>query len=198
MPSDPVNQKILAAARGEFARNGFHRTVVSDIARTAGVGKGTVYRRFGNKEQLFATLIKNGSDEFADRIATAVRTGKGPLESLRNCLDSYFDFFRHSRELIEVVETEGKQRVGHVYRDLLQNDIRIRGHLSALLRSGMEQGMFRPQNADDLALLFHNMLWSLMRWAILSNQDIEYTRPRILDVFLHGIGNPGASLQSMQ
>jgi len=196
MPTDPTNQKILTAARREFARNGFHRTVVSDIAGAAGVGKGTVYRRFGNKEQLFATLIKNGSYEFADRIETAVRTGRDPLESLRNCLDGYFDFFHHSRELIEVVETEGKQRVGRVYRDLLQNDIRIRGHLSALLRSGMEQGLFRSRNADDLALLFHNMLWSLMRWAVLSNQDIEYTRPLILEVFLQGIGNPEAILQS--
>jgi len=198
MTADPTNQRILAAASKEFARKGFYRTVVSDIARAAGVGKGTVYRRFGNKEQLFATLIKNGSDELKNRIEAAVSTGETPLESLKNCLDGYFDFFRNSRELIEVVLTEGKQTVGRVSNELTQNDILIRNRLSTLFLSGMEQGVFRSQDAESLAVLFHNTVWSLMRWAIHFNRDIEFTRPLALDVFLHGIRNPAASPEPLQ
>lgn len=198
MSTESTNQNILAAARREFARNGFHQTVVSDIAASAGVGKGTVYRHFGNKEQLFATLIKNGSYELTGRIETAVRSGETPLESLHNCLDSYFDFFCNSRELIEIVLTEGKQRVGRVSSELMQNDIRIRGHLSALFRSGMDQGIFRSRDPDKLALLFHNTVWSFMRWAIISNEDIEYSRELIPEVFLNGIRNPETSLEPSQ
>ena len=160
--------------------------------RAAGVGKGTVYRRFGNKDQLFARLIKDGSHDLTERIEAAARSGNTPLESLDNCLDSYFAFFRGSRELIQVVLTEGKQLVGHVSNELMQNDIRMRDSLSALFRSGMEQGVFRDLNADDLALLFHNTMWSLMRWAILSEREIELNRDFLLEVFLDGIRNPGA------
>jgi len=198
MPTDPTNQNILAAARREFARNGFHGTVVSDIARAANVGKGTVYRRFGNKEQLFATLIINGSHDLRERIENGVNSGNDPLESLHNCLNTYFEFFSSSKELIEVVLTEGKQRVGLVSGELMQNDIRMRGSLSAMFRSGMEQGIFRSQDPDNLALLFHNTVWSVMRWAVLSNEDIEFARPLLLDVFLHGIRHPGTSLESSQ
>jgi len=198
MSTESTNQTILAAARREFALSGFHQTVVSDIAAAAGVGKGTVYRHFGNKEQLFATLIKNGSYELTDRIEVAVRSGETPLQSLHNCLDSYFDFFRNSRELIEIVLTEGKQRVGRVSSELMQNDVRIRGHLSALFRSGMDQGVFRSQDPDKLALLFHNTVWSVMRWAIISNEDIEYSRELIPEVFLYGIRNPETPLEPSQ
>lgn len=198
MSSDSKHEAIMSAARQEFAHKGFHGAVVSDIARAAGVGKGTVYRRFGNKEQLFGGLIKNGSREFLNRIEAAVRSGSSPLESLQNCVDVYFEFFRHSRELIEIVVTEGKQRVGQVQSDLMQNDARIRKHMSAMFRSGMDQGLFRSHDPEDLALLLHSALWSLMRWAVISNEEIEFTRPLLLDVFLHGIGYPGASLKSSQ
>jgi len=120
------------------------------------------------------------------------------LQSLHNCLDSYFDFFRNSRELIEIVLTEGKQRVGRVSSELMQNDVRIRGHLSALFRSGMDQGVFRSQDPDKLALLFHNTVWSVMRWAIISNEDIEYSRELIPEVFLYGIRNPETPLEPSQ
>jgi TetR/AcrR family fatty acid metabolism transcriptional regulator len=198
MLTDATNQNILIAARKEFAKNGFHQTVVSDIASAAGVGKGTVYRHFGNKEQLFATLIKHGSYELRDRIEAAVSSGENPLESLQNCLDTYFDFFRNSRELIEIVLTEGKQRVGHVSNELKHNDIRIRSHLSALFRSGMDLGIFRSMDPDKIALLFHNTVWSMMRWAILSSEDIEFSRSLIPEIFLQGIRNPEAPLESAQ
>ena len=198
MASDSKHEAIMSAARQEFARKGFHGAVVSDIARAAGVGKGTVYRRFGNKEQLFAGLIKNGSHELLNRIEAAGRSGSSPLESLQNCVDVYFDFFRHSREIFEIVVTEGKQRVGRVHSELMQNDARIRGYLSALFRSGMDQGIFRSQDPDKLALLFHNTVWSFMRWAIISNEDIEYSRELIPEVFLYGIRNPDVPLESFQ
>ncbi|MFW6388513.1 MAG: helix-turn-helix domain-containing protein, partial [Desulfohalobiaceae bacterium] len=45
MQQNQIEERILQAAQAEFAKNGFHKTVVSDIASRAGVGKGTVYRR---------------------------------------------------------------------------------------------------------------------------------------------------------
>jgi AcrR family transcriptional regulator len=198
MASDSKHEAIIFAARQEFARNGFHDAVVSDIARAAGVGKGTVYRRFGNKERLFAALIKNGSQELLRRIEAAVRSGNTPLETLQNCVDVYFEFFRHSREIIEIVVTEGKQRVGRVHSELMQNDARTRGHLSAIFRSGMDQGFFRPHDPDKLALLLHSALLSLMRWAVLSNESIEPLRNHLLYVFLHGICYPEVLHESLQ
>jgi AcrR family transcriptional regulator len=50
------NQKrtdILSSARALFKENGFHNTRMDDIAQNAGVGKGTLYEYFKNKQEIF-------------------------------------------------------------------------------------------------------------------------------------------------
>src|SRR5215203_7049207 len=49
---------ILAAALDEFAARGFAATRLDDVARRAGVAKGTIYLHFADKETLFQELIR--------------------------------------------------------------------------------------------------------------------------------------------
>jgi AcrR family transcriptional regulator len=53
---------ILAAARAVFARAGADAPI-EDVARAAGVGKGTLYRRFPTREHLFAAILQDRVDE---------------------------------------------------------------------------------------------------------------------------------------
>ena len=57
-------QRILAAAREAFAEDGLSVTL-DEIARRAGVGVGTIYRRFPDKEQLIDALFEDRMKEFA-------------------------------------------------------------------------------------------------------------------------------------
>lgn len=58
-------QRLLAAARELFAEHGFGVTL-NDIAHHAGVGVGTAYRRFANKEELIDALFERQVDEVAE------------------------------------------------------------------------------------------------------------------------------------
>src|ERR1700759_5830404 len=53
---------VLAAARAVFARAGSDAPM-EDVARAAGVGKGTLYRRFPTREHLFAAILQERVDE---------------------------------------------------------------------------------------------------------------------------------------
>jgi AcrR family transcriptional regulator len=57
-------EKILAAAATVFARRGLDATL-DEVALEAGVGVGTVYRRFPDKDTLIAALFENSVDEIA-------------------------------------------------------------------------------------------------------------------------------------
>lgn len=61
---DATDLRILATARREFSTNGFHGANMDVIALEAGVGKGTVYRRFRNKQHLFLSLLEWTFAEF--------------------------------------------------------------------------------------------------------------------------------------
>ena len=57
--SDITKNRILECAKEEFLRNGFEKAQVGEIAKTANVTTGAIYRHFKNKEELFFTLIED-------------------------------------------------------------------------------------------------------------------------------------------
>lgn len=69
------SERILAAARRLFATQGVRSTSMDAIAREAGVGKGTLFRRFGDRAGLALTVLDEQEREFQD----AFMRGPAPL-----------------------------------------------------------------------------------------------------------------------
>jgi AcrR family transcriptional regulator len=67
-----TRERLLAAARSVFARNGFHGSSVDEIASEAGFSTGALYSNFGGKEDLFLVLMEREIAEHAREIAEAV------------------------------------------------------------------------------------------------------------------------------
>jgi AcrR family transcriptional regulator len=75
---------LLAAAADEFAERGLDASV-ADIARRAGVGKGTVFRHFATKEDLLAAIVLERIDKLnavGERLLEAADPGAALLEFL--------------------------------------------------------------------------------------------------------------------
>ncbi|WP_030107940.1 TetR/AcrR family transcriptional regulator [Kutzneria albida] len=68
-------RKVLAAARRLFTERGEANVSMDDIAAAAGVGKGTLYRRFGDKGGLAIALL----DEQERRLQSEILSGRPPL-----------------------------------------------------------------------------------------------------------------------
>jgi AcrR family transcriptional regulator len=85
--------QILKGAREVFLARGFDAASMGDIARAAGVSKGTIYVYFENKERLFATLVEEECRVIGDWMnvldpaehdvrAALIKLGRGYLEAL--------------------------------------------------------------------------------------------------------------------
>jgi AcrR family transcriptional regulator len=71
-PSDAGSQeRILAAAKAEFAEHGFAGARVNRIAESARANKQLIYRYFGNKEELYAAVMKSLTSEVIGRFDAA-------------------------------------------------------------------------------------------------------------------------------
>lgn len=79
-------EAILGAAIMVFSRKGFHKSSVEEIARRAGVGKGTIYLYFGGKSELFGAAVIEGVETF--------------IEKLRSELESDLPFPEHFKQLV--------------------------------------------------------------------------------------------------
>ncbi len=79
---DPVREQILAAALAQFGVVGLRRTTVGDVARRAGVGRVTVYRRVGHKPELVEAAIRSEVQRVNALVAEAIAPLDTPEERL--------------------------------------------------------------------------------------------------------------------
>lgn len=105
-----TRQRLKQAATAEFAARGLDGTTMDRIAARAGINKERLYNYFGNKEQLFATVL---CDELA-KIAAAV-----PLESIRaedvgEFAGQVFDYHAGNPQLARLLHWEGLAFEGEV------------------------------------------------------------------------------------
>jgi AcrR family transcriptional regulator len=89
-------EKVLAAAREAFAEGG-ESTALEEIARRAGVGIGTLYRHFPNRQALLEALYVGEVEEMC-RSATALDTGD-PWEALIGWFESFTSYIATKRAL---------------------------------------------------------------------------------------------------
>jgi AcrR family transcriptional regulator len=71
--ADDTGLRILDAALAEYLAHGFRRTSVDDIARRAGIGRATIYRRFTTRDDLVQAVVVRECRRFFADIAEATR-----------------------------------------------------------------------------------------------------------------------------
>jgi AcrR family transcriptional regulator len=88
---------IRAAALELFARQGYHSTSISQIAKEAGVSKGLLYNYFASKEVLLEDIVSGAlevAEQFFEHMATAAEE---PAERLRWLTEATFEAVRQNR-----------------------------------------------------------------------------------------------------
>ena len=170
-------QRILAAAADAFAEGGLAVTM-DEIARCAGVGVGTVYRRFPDKELLIEALFEQRIDELV-ALAEAAREDPDPFAGIVRFFDSFLSVQAADRGLKEVLlgTPRGESRIARG-RD------RIAPVVDQLVARALAAGDLRPDvAASDLGLV-QFMLGALIDYT--GDVDPEAWR-RMLGIVLDGL-----------
>lgn len=101
-------RRVLAAAAKLFAERGVEDVTMDDIAACAGVGKGTLYRRFGDRSGLATALLDEHERALqADILAGPPPLGPGapPAQRLSAFARAYLEFADNSLDLVLLAET---------------------------------------------------------------------------------------------
>ena len=78
-----TRETLLKTAQKLFARFGFNKTTVDEIASAAHIAKSTLYHHFASKEEIFRAVIEREGQTLAKRIRDAVEAAGTPQEKLR-------------------------------------------------------------------------------------------------------------------
>jgi AcrR family transcriptional regulator len=140
-------QRILDAARELFAERGLGVTL-NDIAHHAGVGVGTVYRRFPDKKLLIDGLFEQVLADMERLLKTAV-ADPDPWHGLSGFLEQALELQAGDRGLKDLISRspDGLERVNRIRSRLMPLG-------SQLIRRAQEAGQLRPDIApQDLPLI---------------------------------------------
>jgi AcrR family transcriptional regulator len=165
-------ERVLDAAESVFAKRGLEAGV-EEIARVAGVGMGTLYRRFATKDALISALVNEVLDrmlEVAD-VAKAIPDGGG------------LDYFLEESSVCQAAHRGCLPRLWDPDPD---NDIvaRLRRATASLLDDAKAHGRARPElTATDLTMV----MWSI-RGVIATTREVAPDAwRRHLDIVLAGL-----------
>ena len=86
--ADDKAAAILAAATEAFARYGYRRTSMADVAAEAGMSRAALYLHFKNKEDIFTSLVQAYFAQSARAIADALAKGGPPEEALARAFEA--------------------------------------------------------------------------------------------------------------
>jgi AcrR family transcriptional regulator len=103
MPRDERRAQLLAAATDVFVNNGYHATVMDDIAERAGVSKPVLYQHFPSKLELYLALLERHTDELVRRVREAIEETHDNWQRVRNAVGAYFDFVDSDDEAFRLV-----------------------------------------------------------------------------------------------
>ena len=152
--------EVLRVAFDQFWRKGVRGTSLSDIARDAGVQRGSLYNAFGSKEALFLCAYERYASEYLSSLQKALGSG-----TLRKRLMAFFDLtiknFRSGSPARGCPTTRGLMELGSVEGEGLDDNARqafadlvarITGLVQEALSEGAERGEF---NGDSEIAALH-------------------------------------------
>src|SRR5262249_3213301 len=99
-------EAILDTAALVFARHGYPNTDVQYVADALGLAKGTIYRYFPSKQELFLAAVDRGVRRLWEAVDAAFVEGADPLEQVAACVRAYLRYFQEHPQLVELMMQE--------------------------------------------------------------------------------------------
>lgn len=137
-----VKEKIVQAAITTFSKYGYDKTRMDDIAKSANLGKGTLYLYFKSKEELFYAISENSIKELKEQLSKLF----SKKEDLVHDAEKFYDQYRnliHDSEKVSFEIIAESSRNPKLRKALYEQRMKVYDIVIDYLRRQIEKGFFR-------------------------------------------------------
>lgn len=185
-------RRILDSAREIFFRDGFMAANLDEIAQLSGVAKGTLYRYFDSKAELYVAMLVADGEAFERRMRETLDDGLSPPEQVRETGLFYFDHWSKNPEYFRIFwAVENQSVIGGLPEGVLERVaglwnvcVRI---LAEVVEAGVRSGHFRDCDSWEVAY----MLWTFANAVIQTESSATHRKLRrrpLREAFEDGLG----------
>ena len=189
-------QQILDAALAVFAERGLAAARLDDIAKLAGLSKGTIYLYFPNKEELFREVVRTSVVAYIARAEAVFETERDPMHSLLAWMEGYWGWLRSPvfpamHRLVNSELTNFPDLASFYATEVIERAQRL---VCGILERGKEAGVFRRMDALVAARMLSALfvthgLWYHQRQCFKSIQHVpgDVMLSQVRDFFLNAM-----------
>ncbi|NQS97644.1 MAG: TetR/AcrR family transcriptional regulator [candidate division Zixibacteria bacterium] len=178
---------ILEAAKAVFARDGYEKTSLEEIAARCELAKGTIYYYFENKEKLLNSVVESALDEIIQNIVEAGRmeNTRASIKRLFEVIltlfkrdrDIFFIFFRERRKFESGVFSLADKTIGGRFETIIRK-------LGDIFRLGVERGEIKDYDPLILARIFVGLFHIIV---LKSNMDPGNGAELLTNILFDGV-----------
>ncbi|TAL37066.1 MAG: TetR/AcrR family transcriptional regulator [Spirochaetes bacterium] len=190
MSRDDREKEILRAALGLFARFGYRKTAVEDVARETGMTKGNVYFYVRDKRDLYEKAVGNALIEWRDSVAAAVECETGAVKRFRVMARRSFEYLSGRPDLRKILEEDrgiftlsaGEDR----FREINEGAM---GILRSILEQGIREKTFRRIDVPHTTELIFSIYIMFLIKAYVKSEGSSVLKmfEEGLDIILRGL-----------
>jgi len=155
-------KKIVDAAREVFFRDGFMAANLDEVAQRAGVAKGTLYRYFESKAELYVEVLAHNGEIFKQHMRDASKGSDRAADRIRLVSKFYFDHWVRNRDYFQIFwAIENQSVIGELppgvlgqVSDLWAECIEI---VAGIVAEGVASGEFVDSDPWEVA----NIMWTV-------------------------------------
>ena len=154
-PKQPSRDKILDCAEVLFARRGFAGIGLAEVAESVGLGKSSLFHHFPSKAELYAAVVARILARIEERLMRSLAAGGTPVDRLDRWIDVMVDLLAEHRTYARLLLRslfEDDELTGELPEEQAANETigRIAAAGAALLKEGIEAGLFRPVSVGHM------------------------------------------------
>jgi TetR/AcrR family transcriptional regulator len=146
-------ERILAAARGEFAQRGFGGARLQDIAEHAGLTHPTLLYHFGSKERLYAAVIEQAMEDWAAMTSLATADRNLGFDRVAAMIDAGLAFFASHQDFVVIWRREAIEGGGRLELAMVEHMRPFLDRAIAFLQREVAAGRLREHDPVELMQL---------------------------------------------
>ena len=182
-------EEILTQAALLFAKHGYSETDTQLLAETIGVGKGTVYRYFSSKRELFLAAADRVMRMMRERVDASVAEIDDPMLRITTGIRVFLGFFAEYPEFVELLIQERAQFKDRTRPTFIEHRAVNVERWRTIYEGLIASGRVREMPIDRITDVIGNLLYGTIFTNYFSGQtkSVETQAQDIIDVAFNGI-----------
>jgi AcrR family transcriptional regulator len=187
--SEEKRLALLKAAFAVVTERGYFETKVDDVARRAGVAKGTVYLYFKDKPAIYIGLVDWLLEQGLATITDVLGRPVPPRRKLEELFASWASGVMSNPGVMALLSMENFDQTSTVMKrfkkHVVPHILEMQDAIAGIVKQGIELGEFRPVDAHAAALMYMSAFHAVMQSAARSRG--EQPGESIRELYFHGI-----------